>query len=163
MTSNQAEVSRLRTLNGWWRLFTKVQLIAIPLVGMFFILDIPFYLGQAILREQYFGIFLAMVLGNVFLLFTPTRKAARDQVPWYDITLALLSFVVGLYVAIFYPKVLFELGIVSPDKVILGTIAILLILEGLRRMTGWILVILGLLFILYARFTWLVPGVFSGP
>jgi TRAP transporter 4TM/12TM fusion protein len=163
MTSAQPEFGRYRTLSGRWRLFTKLQLIGIPVVGTFFVLDIPFYLGQAILREQYFGLFLAMVLSNLFLLFPPTKKAARDRVPWYDVILTLLSFVVGLYVAIFYPKVLFELGVVSVDKVILGTIAIFLILEGLRRVSGWVLVILGLLFILYARFTWLFPGILNAP
>lgn len=163
MTDTQPEVTRHRTLSGRWRFFTRFQLIAIPLVGTFFVLDIPFYLRLAILREQYFGIFLALVLGNLFLLYPPTRKAARDRVPWYDVILMALSFVVGLYVAVLYPKVLFELGLVSADKVILGTITILLILEGLRRLTGWLLVGLGLIFLLYARFAWLAPGVFNGP
>jgi len=140
-----------------------LQLIALPIIGTFFVLDIPFYFGLAILVEQYFGIFFALVIGNLFLLFPPTRRATKDWVPWYDVILTLLSFVVGLYIAIFYPKVLFKLGVISPDKVILGTIAIFLILEGVRRIVGWLLVFLGLLFILYARFTWLVPGIFNGP
>lgn len=163
MSDVQPEVSRFRTLSGGWRFFTRAQLVGLPVVGTIFVLDIPSYLGQAILREQYFGIFLAMVLGNLFLLFPPSQRAARDRVPWYDVTLMSLSFIVGLYIAIWYPKVLFELGVVSLDKAILGTIAIVLILEGLRRSTGWILVVLGLLFLLYARFAWLAPGVFNGP
>lgn len=162
MSSVELEVSRFRTLSGRWGLLTKVQLIAIPLVGTFFILDIPFYMRQAILREQYFGIFLALVMSSVFLLLPATQKAVRHRVPWYDVALAVLSFVVGFYVAIWYPTVVFNLGVVTPDKVILGTIAILLIFEGVRRLTGWILVTLGLLFILYARFAWLAPGIFTG-
>src|SRR4030042_3633094 len=163
MEGTEPGIARFRSLSGGWGTFTRVQLIAIPLVGSFFILDIPFYLGMAVLIEQYFGIFFALLLGNLFLLFPANKRAANDRVPWYDLILTILSFVVGLYIVILYPKVLFELGKVSPDKVILGTIAIFLILEGVRRVTGWILVALGVLFIVYGRFTWLFPGIFKGP
>jgi TRAP transporter 4TM/12TM fusion protein len=71
--------------------------------------------------------------------------------------------VAGLYVAIFYPEILWSLGVITPDRVIMSTAAILLVLEGVRRLTGWVLPALGLLFILYARFTWLAPGIFHGP
>jgi TRAP-type uncharacterized transport system fused permease subunit len=66
-------------------------------------------------------------------------------------------------VAILYPEILSWLGIITPDRVVMSTMAIVLILEGVRRLTGWVLPIIGLLFILYARFTWLVPGIFHGP
>lgn len=163
MATIELEISRYRTLSGGWRVLIKLLLSAIPVAGCFFMLDIPFYLGWAIMKEQYFGIFLALVLGCIFLVVPPTRGAARDRVPWYDVILSVLGFGLGLYVALFYPRILERLGIITPDRVILSTIAILLIFEGLRRVTGWILVGLGLVFILYARFTWLVPGMFSGP
>ena len=163
MVETEQGIVRTRSLSGSWRTFSRVQLIAIPVIGIFFIMDIPFYLGMAILMEQYFGIFLALLLGNLFLLFPASRKRAADRLPWYDFILMILSFIIGLYITIFYPKVLFELGVVTADKVILGTITLFLILEGVRRVTGWILVVLGLLFIVYGRFTWLFPGIFSGP
>jgi TRAP transporter 4TM/12TM fusion protein len=147
--------------------------MGIPVVGAFFVLDVPTYLNMAffrwdiawrltILQEQYFGIFLAMILGNVFLIVPATRSATRDRVPWYDALLSILGVVVGLYVAFLYPRILWELGIITPDRVIVGGLAILLVLEALRRLTGWFLVGLGLFFIFYARFTWLFPGVFYG-
>jgi TRAP-type uncharacterized transport system fused permease subunit len=94
-------------------------------------LDIPFYLGWAIMKEQYFGIFLALVLGCIFLVVPPTRGAARDRVPWYDVILSILGLGVGLYLALLYPKILERLGVITFDRVILSTIAILLIFEGL--------------------------------
>lgn len=163
MTSSQPEISRFRTLSGRLRLLTKMLLIAIPVVGVFFIMDTPSYLGWSILIEQYYGIFLAIVLVCVFLLVPPTKGAARNRVPWYDVILSILGVGVGLYVAVLYPNILWELGIITPDRVIMSTIAVVLILEAVRRLTGWFLPSLGLLFILFARFTWLVPGVFRGP
>jgi TRAP transporter 4TM/12TM fusion protein len=163
MTSTQPEVSRFRSLSKRLRVLTKLLLIALPVVGVFFIMDTPSYLGWDFLREQYYGIVLAIVLACVFLFVPPTKRAARNRVPWYDAILSILGFGVGLYVAIFYPEILWQLGVITPDRVIMSTIAILLVLEGVRRLTGWVLPSLGLLFILYARFTWLVPGVFHGP
>ncbi|MCK4784035.1 MAG: TRAP transporter fused permease subunit, partial [Desulfobacteraceae bacterium] len=163
MNSTQPEVSRFRTLSLPWRLLTKGLLIGLSVVGTFFILDVPFYLGWSILREQYYAIFLSMVLGCVFLLVPPTKKAARDRVSWYDALLSLLSFSVGLYLVLFYRDILWSLDLITPDRIIMGSITIVLILEGVRRLTGWILPILGVIFILYARFSWLVPGMFGGP
>ena len=163
MTNTEPEFSRFRSLSKGVRLLTRLLLIALPLVGVFFIMDIPSYLGWAVLREQYYGMVLAIVLACVFLLTPATKKATRNRVPWYDAILSILGFGVGLYVAILYPEILSWLGIITPDRVIMSTMAIVLILEGVRRLTGWVLPILGLLFILYARFTWLVPGVFHGP
>ena len=163
MTSTQPEVSRFRSLSKRLRLLIKLLLITLPVAGVFFIMDTPSYLGWDFLREQYYGLFLAIVFASVFLLVPATKGAPRNRVPWYDVILSILGFGVGLYVAILYPEILSRLGIITPDRVIMSTIAILLVLEGARRLTGWILPILGLLFILYARFTWLAPGVFHGP
>jgi TRAP transporter 4TM/12TM fusion protein len=162
-TITQPEISRFRNLSRRLHLLTRLLLIAVPLVGIFFIMDIPSYLGWDLLRGQYYGIVLAIVLCSVFLLVPPTKRAQRDRVPWYDVVLSILGFGVGLYVAILYPSILSWLGIITPDRVIVSSVAILLILEGVRRLTGWVLPSLCLLFILYAHFTWLVPGMFNGP
>ncbi len=163
MEKTESGISRYRNLKGGWLFLTKSILISIPVVGCFFILDIPFYLRWAIMKEQYFGLFLALLLSSIFLTVPPTQSASRERVPWYDMILSTLSFSVGLYLAIFYPRILEKLGVITPYRTILSTIAIFLILEGLRRLTGWILVSLALIFIFYARFTWLIPGIFTGP
>jgi len=163
MTSIEPEFSRFRSLSKWLRLLTKLLLIALPVMSVFFIMDTPSYLGWAFLREQYYGLFLAIVFASVFLLVPATKGAPRNRVPWYDVILSLMGLAVGLYVAILYPDILWSLGIITPDRVIMSATAILLILEGVRRLTGWVLTILGLLFIFYAHFTWLAPGIFHGP
>src|SRR3972149_4511654 len=92
---NMAEVSRFRSLNKPLHILTKLLLISLPVVGVFFIMDTPSYLGWDFLREQYYGIVLAIVLACVFLLVPPTKGAARNRVPWYDIILSILGFGVG--------------------------------------------------------------------
>jgi TRAP transporter 4TM/12TM fusion protein len=163
MTGTQPEGSHLSSQSKAVRLLTKVLLTALPIVGVFFIMDTPTYLGWEVLREQYYGIVLAIVLSSVFLLAPANRKTTRDRVPWYDLILSLMGFGVGLYVAVLYPQILWRLGVVTPDRVIMSTVAIVLILEAARRLTGLVLPILGLLFILYGRFSWLAPGILQGP
>ncbi len=162
-TSPQSESSGLyRNLDGWLNRFTQGLFIAIPLVGCFFIMDVPFYLEWEILREQYYGLILALILPCTFLLVPMSKKAPRDSIPWYDFILAILGIVIGLYIAIFYKQIALEMGTVTPDRVILGTIAIVLILEASRRVTNWILASFGLFFLLFPHFAFLLPEIFSG-
>lgn len=163
MAEIDREISRFRNLNRDLRFFTRILLILLPLAGIFFIMDTPSYLKWSFLREQYYGIVLTLVLPLTFLLIPATNKAPRDRIPWYDAILSILGAIVGLYLVILYPKILTRLGIISLDRIFISGIAILLILEGARRMTGWALPILGIFFIFYARYTWLVPGMFKGP
>jgi len=163
MPESKPESSRSSEQSKAVRLLTRVLLTALPVVGVFFIMDTPTYLGWEVLREQYYGIVLAIVLSSVFLLAPFKRGSDRKKVPWYDFIFSFLGFAVGLYVAVLYPQILWRLGVVTPDRVIMSTLAIVLILEAARRLTGWVLPILALIFILYGRFAWLAPGLLQGP
>jgi TRAP transporter 4TM/12TM fusion protein len=151
-----------RDLGGWSDRFTKVIFIAMPLVGCFFIMDVPFYLEWSILREQYYGLILAMVLPCIFILFPMSKKSPRERVPWYDALFAVLGVVIGLYIAIFYLRITLVLGNVTPDRVIIGTIGLALILEATRRTTNLFLAVFGLIFILLPHFSFVAPDIFSG-
>ena len=48
-------------------------------------------------------------------------------VPWYDWLFAAGGLATGLYVAVFYPQIAFRLASLTPDKVWLGAIAIILV------------------------------------
>ncbi|MFH1083346.1 MAG: TRAP transporter fused permease subunit, partial [Pseudomonadota bacterium] len=159
----EEDLATFRKLDGWLNFSVKWTLVAIPLVACFFIMDIPFYLKWSIMMEQYYGLILAMVFPCVFILVPMTKKAPMDRVPWYDFILAILGIVVGLYVTLFYRQISIELGNVniSPDRVVVGTLAFGLILEGCRRATNWILSVFALLFILLPHFTGLLPDIFS--
>ncbi len=91
-----------------------------------------------------------------------SKQSPRDRVPWYDAILAVLGVVVGLYVFIFYLKITLVLGIITPDRVILGTIALALTLEATRRVTNLFLAVFGLIFIVLPHFAFVAPDLFSG-
>jgi TRAP transporter 4TM/12TM fusion protein len=153
---------RFRELKGPPGVISRALLMGITISGALYILDIPQYFGKVFFRQQYLGLFLFFLLPAIFLLRPATNKASRDKLPWYDMVFALLGVVIGGYVLIFYPKILSYIGFISTDRIILGTIAVVLVLEGTRRMVGWPLVIIALIFIFYARFSYIFPGILWG-
>jgi TRAP transporter 4TM/12TM fusion protein len=153
------DLGRFRTLKRpGLRAMQRLMLWGIPLSALLFNFDIPSRLGLAILQEQYLGIVLILVLGSIFLSAPASRRAPQDKVPWYDQTLFLLSVVVGAYLVVLYPRLVNEMGELTPDKVALGAITIFLVMEACRRMTGWVLVVIAAAFIFYAHYAYLFPG-----
>lgn len=158
----EPELAKFRSLHGPLGLWERTLLIAIPVAGVVFVSDAPFYAGLAIMREQFLGLFLALVLGAVFLSVPPSSRADRHRVPWYDVLLSCLGLAVGLYIAVQFPEIMRRMGDPDALRLALGGIAILLVLEALRRTVGWILVAVGVFFLVYARFAHLFPGDFAG-
>ncbi|MCL5962301.1 MAG: TRAP transporter fused permease subunit, partial [Chloroflexi bacterium] len=156
------EVLKFRTLHGPIAVVQKILLCSIPVLGLVFILDIPDYFGTSIPQGQYLSVFLGLILSSVFLVAMPSAKSAPDRVPWYDLILSGLGLIVGLYLAVRYEEILVHMGEPSLDRLVLAAIAVLLVLEANRRVSGWILVAIGSLFIVYAAYADLAPGGFSG-
>jgi TRAP transporter 4TM/12TM fusion protein len=67
----------------------------------------------------------------------------------------------GGYVTVMYPTIAYRLGVLSPERWLLGGMAILLILEATRRVVGWALVWVAVPIILYAKFAYLLPGILN--
>jgi len=155
--------ARYRQLPGVLGIVARVMLSAMPVAGVLYILDVAGYLGKSFFGEQYFGLMFALSLTAGFLIVPATKETSRSRFPWYDAVFAILSLISGGYIVVFYPSAVYTLGIIMPDRVILGGILILAAIELCRRLYGWPLVTLGVVFLLYARFTYLVPGVLSGP
>lgn len=158
-----SQPARYRQLPGILGKVTPVMLCALPVAGVLYILDIAGYFGKAFYSEQYFGLMFALSLAAGFLIIPATKKAPKNRLPWYDAIFALLGLAAGGYIVIFYPSIVYTLGMATPERVILGGIMILAAIELCRRLYGWPLVALGIVFLLYARFTYLVPGLLSGP
>ncbi len=150
--------SKFRSLTGASRAAERTLLSTLTLVGALWALEVREFFGRAFFREQYLGLFLALALGAVFLGVKSHRDEHASRVPWYDWPLCLGGLTVGGYVVVLYPTIAYRLGVLTPDKVWFGALAILLVLEATRRLVGWVMVALGAAFILYAKFAYLMPG-----
>ena len=124
----------------------------------FWSLGIPRYLHWSLYPQQFIAAALALTLPIAFLTLPATRGAARKSVPWYDVAAAALGLVAAGYVAVRYPDIVNQIFFRPPEAYIPGVVIVLLVLEALRRATGWALVIIVVAFILYALFGDVFPG-----
>ncbi|MGH6689300.1 MAG: hypothetical protein ACREF4_01270 [Gammaproteobacteria bacterium] len=141
-------LAKFRGLDGAGRVAERALLVMLAIVGSAWALQLQHLFPFAIFNEQYLGLFLALGLSPVFLVCRASERAPNDRVPWYDWLLTAGALVVGGYVMIFYPIIAYSLGIASWDKVILGGMALILVLEAVRRLAG---LALGALLILFER------------
>jgi TRAP transporter 4TM/12TM fusion protein len=159
----EAEESvRARELTGLLNSAGRWLLMGIPLSGIFFLLNIPQYIGWLVFNEQYMGLFLGLALCATYLLIPASPGRGRSGFPWYDLIFALAGLTVGLYIFVFYPSIVNSLGDISTERVVLGCITILLLAEASRRLVGWPLVIIAACFLVYALFAYIFPGDFYG-
>lgn len=153
--------SKYRNLGPISGKLSKIILGSIPIFCIIYIIDVPTWLGLMVYKEQYLGLFLALFLASTFLNIPPGKQSSRDRLPWYDVVLASIPFVIFGYITLFYGDVVLVAGFPSIERSIMGFIAVLLIFEAARRVAGYPLVIIGGLLVLYARFAYLMPGLLN--
>lgn len=102
----------------------------------------------------------AGILALIFLLYPATNKQSRRRLPWYDVILALLAMATSMYMIAEFERLIFRQGMPSTLDLFFGTLLVVLVIEAARRLTGWALPILALLFAAYALFGRQLPGIF---
>ncbi|MBC7195212.1 MAG: TRAP transporter fused permease subunit, partial [Caldisericia bacterium] len=150
------EVSgKKRTLKGFELYLVKIIAVAFS-IFQFYTIGFKFFPPQ-IQRPLHVGF--AFLL--IFLLIPPTRKGRRDKIPIYDWIIALLVIIVFIYPIVFYEALITRAGVPTTLDFIIGLIAVILVLEGTRRVVGLPLAIIAFIFVLYALFGKSMPGLFA--
>ncbi len=91
----------------------------------------------------------AFALGLVFLLF-PALKRYRHRLKWWDVVLACISVAIIAYILYWGDELGDRATVPTTMDVVVGLALIVLILEGCRRSSTWILPFITLLFVAYA-------------
>lgn len=112
--------------------------------------------------EQFFAAMLGAALFSLFLTHPARRNTRRLQVPWYDWCIGLIGLGAALYVVFNFPRLVDELFERNPDAIIVGLLLLLTSLEGLRRTTGPVLLLVTIGFIAFGLVGHLVPGELQG-
>ncbi len=125
--------------------------------------------GFGLLRETtHRGIHLAFVLGLIFLVF-PARKALLEKAQrssWHspggvsivDWALAVAIAVAVLYIPWVFDDLAFRIGNPSSLDVAMGSVLVVLLLEATRRAMGWPLPLIAVVFMVYALYGQVFPG-----
>ncbi|MCO5129005.1 MAG: TRAP transporter permease [Xanthobacteraceae bacterium] len=162
-TMQESEATRVRTLRGFWR----YALIAATAATIFLCINqqfaLRFFVGYTQLNTEYFYLLIALMLPFTFLIFPGSETASLDSVPWYDIALAVITFVVSLVLMAHIRKAAeagWEFGGAPTAVFIAGLVMWAMLMEALRRTGGWSLLLCILPFTLYPLFadaSWLGP------
>ena len=144
----------MRKLTGFWNIFIKALSVALILFQLY---TTGVRMFSDIIQRS---VHLAFVLTLVFIM-KPMRKGKDlDRVPWYDILFAVLSAACCIYVTTIYETIVYQpLQWISTVDKIFAVILVVLILEASRRSVGWTFPVLGIVFLIYAYFGEIFPGV----
>ena len=125
----------------------KYIIAAICILYSLFHLYITFNPMPSLLqRSVHVGVGFALI----FLIFPASKKSSRKRVAWYDWIWFLLSLSGMTYLIYEYQDIVTSRGgMANSVDVIFSIITVICVLEGSRRITGWILPILASIFLLY--------------
>jgi len=107
------------------------------------------------------AVHLAFALCLIFLLYPARVSWPRDKIHPIDVVFAILGAAAPLYIVVFYKQLVMRAGLVTTTDYIVGIIAILLILEAVRRVVGIPMVCVAILFLVYALYGRQLPGVLA--
>lgn len=121
-------------------------------------------------RTTHNGLHLGVSLFLIYLSFS-AFNAGREKttgfvilgLPVTDWVLAFAGAVSAFYVPWVYDQLQFRVGNPNQLDIIMGSILLVTLLEGVRRSMGWPLPVIALLFIGYAYFGQSMPGILVHP
>jgi hypothetical protein len=144
---------------------TTVMGALIGLGGIAWGADLYRMVGWNFLAEQFLAVVLGLAMGIIFLIkpLISSSGPTRASAPWYDWVLSLGSVALGVYLSWHYPRMLGEFFNSPLDVVVCCSLLFVLVVEGLRRASGWALVIVVLAFFAYALAGHMVGGALQTP
>jgi TRAP transporter 4TM/12TM fusion protein len=145
----------------WIGTVVKIFAAVLTLAALAWAADLYRTFGLLLIDEQYNAFILAVALVLVYLIYR-VRKHGSNRVPWYDIAAAVIGMIAALYVAYDYRPLSDAIAYRPWDGVIIGTILLVLVFEGLRRCSGNVLAGILIIFIAYGFLGWLLPGDLQG-
>jgi TRAP transporter 4TM/12TM fusion protein len=135
---------------GWIAAFITATAVVMSLFHLYAAYEI---VRTEVMRATH----VAFVLFLSFLIF-PIARRFRHRVMWWDWLFALLGVATALYVVVSGDE-FFDRSIVPNSwDVFFGVALILLVLEAMRRATGWIMPFITTCFLLYAIFGAYLPA-----
>jgi TRAP transporter 4TM/12TM fusion protein len=104
------------------------------------------------------SIHVGFVLALAFLIHPVSRSADRHRIAPYDYALAAVAFALALYHLVFEVELIQRSGDPSTADLVVGTIFVVLLFEGARRILGLALPIICGTFLLYGLFGQHLPS-----
>jgi len=146
-----------RNLKGKYSVFLSIISISL---GFF---QLYFNSYGTLMSIKHGAIFLSFILALIFIIYPINKKGNKEKIPWFDYLFVVVGVGVGLY--LFFTIDALALRGLYPNRqdIIIGTVAIIVVLEATRRAVGLPMLLIPLLFILYFNFGQYIPGPIGHP
>lgn len=86
----------------------------------------------------------------IFLLYPTRRSWSREKLHPFDVLLSIVGAAIPMYIVVTYQELVTRAGTVTDFDFALGTVGLLMVIEGCRRVVGKPMVIVALCFLAYA-------------
>lgn len=159
----EAEVTRVRVLQGGWRWALIVATAATILLCINQQFSLRFFIGYTQLDTEYFYLLIALMLPFTFLIFPGAETSPLDRIPWYDILLFVVTVGASIELMMHVRKAAeagWEFGGAPTSVIVAGLLMWAVLMEALRRTGGWSLLLSVFPFTVYPLFaesSWLGP------
>ncbi|KLI27273.1 C4-dicarboxylate ABC transporter [Brachyspira hyodysenteriae] len=144
--------SRYRKYSDW----KKYLIIVISVI--FCLFQLYSILSGKITAQVVRATHLAFVILLAYLLFPMKKDMPKDKLPWYDVIFAIIGAGSWSYITINFETIVRRAGIYTTTDIIIGIIGILLVFEACRRIVGLPILVISIIFIIYALFGAYAPG-----
>ncbi|MFC2001053.1 TRAP transporter permease [Chloroflexota bacterium] len=140
-----------------WRVISLVLPAIALLSGIVYIFQINI-LGGLILSTAYLYLLLALFLPLVFIWIPITKRADKDNIPWYDILLIVISFGAPIYFFFMTGEGLLQWTVTAPlHATIIGGTLWAVIIEAARRAAGSAFALFVLVVSTYPFYAFIMP------
>lgn len=143
-------------MNGALTVLAKLYLAAIVVLGVAWVVDLPSYFGVSLIAAEWTGPLIGVAVA-ASLLKHPYR--ARSDV--FDALLGVAAIGCWTWMSLHYSDWIIDIAGYTPDKYVPGIVAIVLLIEGMRKTAGLPITILVWVLIAYGFLGYLLPPPFQ--
>lgn len=136
--------------------------VMVALTAIGWSINVPRFFGFSLYTEQFLAVILGLTMMLAFLATSARGNARQGNIPWYDILAGGLSLAACLHLAYDYEQMMFAVFDMSVTAVVLASLILLALLEAMRRVAGFFLMLLVGVFLLVGLFSHLIPGSLQG-
>ena len=141
-------------MQGLAGIFLRVYLVAIIVIGIAWIVDLPRFFGLSFIAAEWMGPLLGVGIAAAFL-----RHPYRRQAGAIEVSLGITALACWLWMSMNYNDWIIDLSGNSAQKYVPAALAIGLLIEGLRKSAGLPITVLVSVLLLYGVFGYTLPGV----
>lgn len=114
--------------------------------------------------QMHYAIHLTFIMVLCYLYFTPAQNKDRTKITKVDYAMAILLVIIGVYYVSQMGRYLVRWPQIDPlsiPDIVFGVILAVLVVDSTRRCMGYVLPLIGVIFITYALFGDLLSGSFG--